>query len=299
MGRTLWLVVALIGCRATPAKVATEHVLKPSYLEPATGMMDAAIDLAGGNVGALVHVDRLRGHPTTWPITRVAGFGKLLDDLGLDPIFDVERVFVTAGGVVSCRPVIVIRHRLDRARVEAAFEKLLDNSREPGAHVEGLGFPAVRVRTRKLKQLVIAPRPDHIVMLPFDQAKLASTFAGAAPLPPPKADEVWFGWSNESGWPPFPEIMSGFSLSGGSLTAFIGDKHTVKLRGWARSQTEARQNAALLQKAADSVLKLPIIGAMIVDPIEFRANGDEVSTDVVLGPSEHEWILAHMTDGCW
>jgi hypothetical protein len=293
------LLVLLVSCRHPPVHVGTERVTLAPPVKTTSGMMDVAIEIAGGNVGGLIHIERLREHPTTWPVLRLGGLNKLFEDMGLDPIFDVDRAFVTASGVISCRPVLVVRHHLPRARVAQAFEQLLANSREPGARIDNLGFPAIRVRTRKLPQLVIAPRDDHFVMLPLGQSPLAADFVGGAPLPPPRDQEVWFGWSNEAGWPPFPPALDGFTLTNGTLKAYVGEKHIIKLRGWARTQTEATANAAILQKAADSVLRLPVIGSMIMDPIDFHAVGDEVAADVVLGPPEHQWILAHMTDGCW
>ena len=56
----------------------------------APGMMDAAMELIDANVGALIHLDRVREHRAAWNITRLGGFDKLCDDAGLDPVFDVD-----------------------------------------------------------------------------------------------------------------------------------------------------------------------------------------------------------------
>jgi hypothetical protein len=289
-------VVVAIGCRAaSPKSVAIEPSPPPRLVEDKTGLMDAAVAVIGGNVGALVHSDRLGTEPATWNVARVGGYGKFLDDAGLDPFVDVERVFVTATGVVSCRPIIVVQHRL--ASTDAVFERLLERSKSPGKRVAGLG---VYVRTRKAWQFVFAARPNALVMMPRDLAQFAEQFRDARPLPPPVGAELWVGWSNESGWPPFPGPLAGFSLTSGTMTTYATEtKHIVKLRGHARSQTSARENRDILQRAADSILKMPVIGAMLFDPIEFRVEGDEVATEVMLNPPEHQWILAHMTDGCW
>ncbi len=293
-----WGLIAIAlfaGCRSTPRPVALVAPPPPVTIEAKTGLMDAAVAVIGGNVGALVHSERLGSDPATWNIARVGGYGKFLDDAGLDPFVDVERVFITASGVVSCRPIIVVQHRL--ASTEVVFERLLERSKSPGKRVPGLG---VYVRTRRSWQFVFAARSNALVMMPRDLAPYAEQFRNARPLPAPHDDEVWFGWSNASGWPPFPAPLAGFSLTSGTLTAYANtNKHIVKLRGHAYSQTSARENREILQRAADSILKMPVIGAMLFDPIEFRVEGDEVATEVVLNPGEHEWILAQMTDGCW
>jgi hypothetical protein len=289
------IAIVLTSCRSAPRPVAIEAPPPPATVEAKTGLMDAAVAVIGGNVGALIHADRLGSEPATWNVSRVGGYGKLLDDAGLDPFVDVERVFVTATGVVSCRPIIVVQHRL--ASTDAVFERLLERSNPPGKRVPGLG---VYVRTRRSWQFVFAARKNALVMMPRDLAPYAEQFRDDKPLPGPVGDELWFGWSNESGWPPFPGPLAGFSLTSGTMTTYATEKkHIVKLRGHAYSQTSARENRDILQRAADSILKLPVIGAMLFDPIEFRVEGDEVATEVVLNPPEHEWILAHMTDGCW
>jgi len=296
--RSLTLAAAMVialGCRSTPRAVAIVAPPAPAYVEAKTGLMDAAVAVIGGNVGALVHASKLGSEPATWNVGRVGGYGKFLDDAGLDPFADVERVFVTASGVVSCRPIIVVQHKL--ASVEPVFERLLERSESQGMRV---GNSGVYVRTRRSWQYVFAARKNALVMMPRDLASYAAQFADARPLPGPVSDELWFGWSNESGWPPFPGPLAGFSLTSGTMTTFsTGNKHIVKLRGHASSQTSARENREILQRAADSILKMPIIGAMLFDPIEFRVEGDEVATEVVLNPAEHEWVLAQMTDGCW
>lgn len=290
----------LLVCACSRVRAPVSSVSAPPLapVEPTRGLMDAAVDIIGGNVGALVHMSRLSNEPTTWSVSRVGGFGRFLDDAELDASTDVERVFVTATNVVSCRPVIVVQHRL--TTTEAVFERLLAKSKPPGKRVVGLGVPAVYVKTRRTRQLVFAPRPNALVTMPRDLAPWAGHFIGSKPLPAPVSDELWFGWSNEFGWPPFPSALAGFSLTSGTLTTYATEKkHVIKLRGHAYSQTSARENRDILQRAADRVLKMPVIGAMLIDPIEFRVDGDEVATDVMLNPPEHQWILAHMTDGCW
>jgi hypothetical protein len=70
-------------------------------------------------------------------------------------------------------------------------------------------------------------------------------------------------------------------------------------RADATSPEAARNNAAILQRLTDRVLRMPIVGAMLFDPIDFRVDGSAVVTDLSLRPDEHEWLLAQMDDGCW
>ena len=58
-------------------------------------------------------------------------------------------------------------------------------------------------------------------------------------------------------------------------------------------------DAPRLQQMSDAVLRMPLIGAMMIDPIDFHVEGTEVTTEIALHPAEHQWLLAQMKDGCW
>ncbi|MGZ3452935.1 MAG: hypothetical protein ACXVEF_25230 [Polyangiales bacterium] len=296
MWRGLLACALTFGCSTRPVVIETVHVEPQPVGTGEVGLMDAAYGAADANVGALIHVDVVRSHDTTWSITRLAGWGRFAENAGLDPIMDVDRVFVAAPNVISCSPVVVLRHHGQNA---AALEHLLSVSRVPGKRVKGLGFGAVAVTPNRLPLLVIAPDPQHLVMLPYAKRHRASSFADATALPGPVADEAWIGWSARYGWPPFPPQLEKFNLADGSLVARLGAKHVIELRGTAVSQASAEENAKLLQAAVDDVRDIPVIGGMIIDPIHFTATRDRVSAEIVLSPSSHQWFLGQMRDGCW
>src|SRR5262249_4414268 len=189
------------------------------------GVMDVAELVAQGNVGVMIHVDRVRAHPSAWSITRLSGWGELLEDGGLDPIFDVDRVFIAAPAVVSCRPVLAFEHSLSEERVGAVMRALLDESESPRNWIEGLGFPAIEITPRKKPQLFFAPKKGLMVMIPIDRAPEARRFADATPLPPPAGGEAWTGWSNEAGWPTLPDALSTLALHDGRATFTLGSTH--------------------------------------------------------------------------
>ena len=302
---SLLALMFVVGCVARPREPTATTKLslqRGSFEVGQTGLMDAAVDVVGANVGALIHVEQIRGRPASWNITRLAGWGDLAEDLGLDAIADLDRVFIAAPAVISCQPAIVLRHHLPIARVDEALDQLVASSKKPARRILGLGFPAVVVATRKRSQVVFAPDASHVVMLPAEHLMRMSQFVSAKPLPAPIGDEAWIGWSNPSGWPPLPPMLEGFSIANGTLVARLGPKDVVELRGWAHSTSSARENARILQHAADQVSGIPVIGGMIMDPVEFTVRGgggDEVFAEIVLSPADHKWFLAHMAAGCW
>lgn len=290
----------VVGCTAAPRAPVME--LPIAVREPerrAPGMMDAATEILDANVGGLVHLDLVRGHPRAWNITRLGGYDKFAEDAGLDAIFDVDRFFVSAIDLATCRQALVLRHHLPPARVAEVFATLAKNSKEPAARVTGLGVPAIAVRTRERQQVVLAPRPDHLVMIPRDVTELAGAFVRATPLPSSSNGEAWAGWGTEQGWPLLEAFVPGLVIPSASVTTYLGERHVMHVRAHARSAEQARTSAALLQRTTDAVLRMPIVGAMLFEPIEFRVVEDDVVTDISLSPSEHEWVLAQMSDGCW
>jgi len=289
-----------LGCSAAPRPAPVIVSVEVRETERrAPGMMDAAMELIDGNVGGLVHLEQVRAHPTTWSITRLGGYGKLCEDLGLDPIFDVDEFFVAAPDVGSCIETVVLRHHLSPERVEQTFAELRKNSREPAVFVAGLSVPAIAVRTRERPQVIFAPRPDHIVMVPRAEFVRAAAFVRATPLPPSRDGEAWIGWGSAAGWPLLGTFVQGLVIPSADVTTYLGERHVMHARAHATSPAEARTSADRLQRLTDRVLRLPIVGAMILDPIDFRVKGSDVFTDIALRPSEHEWLLAQMDDGCW
>jgi hypothetical protein len=297
--RYLPLCLAL-GCTAAPrppAPIVAVEVRETERRSP--GLMDAASELIEANVGALVHLDRVREHPTTFSIARLGGYEKLCEDAGLDPIFDVDRFFVAAVDLGSCRETIVLRHHLSPARVDEVFERLAKNSKEPAAHITGLGTRAIAVKTRERPQVVFAPRPDHLVLIPRDAVERAGAFMRALALPPPQKGEAWAGWGSDGGWPLLGKFVPGLVIPSASIVTYLGERHVMRARAHAVSPAAAKNNAAILQRMTDSVLRMPLIGAMLLDPIDFHVDDGDVVTEISLRPAEHQWLLAQMDEGCW
>jgi hypothetical protein len=288
-----------ISCARPAGPIGLVRVAPIAVDDQAHGVMDVAELVARGNVGVMIHVDRVRPHPSAYSITRLSGWGDLLEQGGLDPIFDIERVFIAAPAVVSCRPVIAFEHTLGEERVGAVMRALLDESHSPRNWVEGLGFPAIEITPRKKPQLFAAPKPGLMVMMPIDYANEARRFVDATPLPPPAGREAWTGWSNEAGWPTLPEALSTLALHNGRATFILGSTHSIALVGFSPTIDQARADAALLTKVAEEKLRIPGVGMRILDPAVFTSNGTTVSGTMRLLPSDLEWILGQMNGPCW
>jgi len=165
--------------------------------------------------------------------------------------------------------------------------------------VTGLGVHAIAVRTREHPQVVFAPRPDHLVLIPRDAVARAGAFLRATALPGSREGEAWAGWGSQEGWPRLSEFAPRLAIPTASLVTFLGERHVTHARAGAVSPEAARSNAAIFQKLTDSILRMPIVGAMLFDPIDFRVEGSDVVTDISLRPAEDQWLLAQMDDGCW
>src|SRR6185436_8385988 len=87
------LVLALTACSA-PARAPVRAAVAPRAVPRDTA--EIARDLVHGRVGALFYVDRFRFHPGASKMTRLGGWGAMLEDTALDPTGDVVRAFVTA-----------------------------------------------------------------------------------------------------------------------------------------------------------------------------------------------------------
>jgi hypothetical protein len=146
---------------------------------------------------------------------------------------------------------------------------------------------------------VIAPTSSLLVMLPARSANDAAAFVGARPLPAPVGNEAFVGWSNEAGWPVLPSVLSALVLRKGRASFALGDVHYLTLTGESPTPETAAADAALLTKVSEEKLRIPGIGARILDPVIFTSSGTSLSGTMRLLHGDLEWILGQMTGPCW
>jgi hypothetical protein len=80
----------------------------------------------------------------------------LLSGSGLDPLRDLERVFVATPNLERASLVVSARHRLPQARIAAAVEQLAAEQRQPAQFRERSGFEVAPWRNRGPTERVIA-----------------------------------------------------------------------------------------------------------------------------------------------
>jgi len=183
----LLAVLLVISCGGSPRKPVEEPAAEAPKPRNAAVLAQA---IAGGKVSVLVYADRTRGHPIA---TRLAGldlWGPVLDGTGIDPQKDLTRAFVTSPSVRSRDAVVVLEHSLTPEKLKAGLDAMAARSDPPGAVLDGLGVPALKVTLRGHTRVVATIEPSFLVVLPEGKAGEAKRFVGTGGFPDPAGKEA-------------------------------------------------------------------------------------------------------------
>ena len=277
----------LLGC-ASARSAPTELV--PALADAPETAAEIARDIVHGRTGCLIEVRRFRFHTSGAAIGRLAQWGPSLEELGLDPLFDVERAFITSEHALSDAGIAVLETTKSDAEIASALARsgLIDGSR--GA------FPATYVKLEDGEARVVAlVRPGLLVVAPTWQkdrlgplrtrARLPRVYGGAA--------AQFFAFepaSSVGGVPRFPSTIRAahaelaFNGAGGARIAFFAES---------ASRAQAARDAAALTEEAHRLLSvsLGLFDMHLLDPPTFRAEGSRVVMEAGLLPSDVDWIL--------
>jgi hypothetical protein len=294
-----WIASTLAaGCGSAPAgDGATPAVASPVQPERPRDAAKIAVDLVGGKVNALVFVDRVRVHPVGPRLISLGPARALLAGTSVDPLRDLERVFVTAPSTSDRRAIMFAEHKLDDARIQQAMMDLVQKSDPPGAVVPGAPYPTVKVQRRGRGGLVSFIPPHFVVALPEEMMASLAAFATTGGLPGPEGVEAArFSALDPSttlrgrGVPAIPPSISAVQ----GIATLRGDGGiSVDAVGPSASPTQAADDADYLTDAIEraTTVTLGFVKIRVIKPIEFVAKDDNVEAHVDMSRAEIEQLL--------
>jgi len=297
--------LALLLLLFTACSAQGRAFVRPPPLDPNQPRDTAEIarDLVRGRVGALFYVDRFRYHPGASKITRLGGWGELLEGTRMDPLADVVRAFITAPTSHADSRVLVLEHAAPDDRVRETIAAIAARSRRaghtpPSIPDDDLGIAAAPAWIDKRWCLVAAPQPGLVVAVPLGRAEDVSRFARAGGLPEPIGREAarFFAFEPGSSLENGPHVPESIAAAQASIV-FGPTGAQLSLEGESSSPEQAAEDAALLTKVVEEslTLNLVVVKMQLFDPVRFRSNGATVRTDVHLSPTEVDWLLGIAT----
>jgi len=294
---SLVLVAMLSACGAAPKAARPAPKPVPDGADEGNAM-EVAESIAYGESSLLVHTARMRAHPYAFGITRLASWELAADALGIDPVFDVDRAFITAPNIKSCRSVLVLRHHVDDARIASAFARLVAEKRAKKSALH-VGFPILETKLGRTARAIAAPSSGLLVVMPPEQATFFPRFVGFGRLPKPVGLEAWAGWASRTGWYSLaPGLVSSMSMDALGTTVMLTEQRAlVRVEVSNATQSGAATDATILTRTLDKMLRVPWIGVPLIDPVPFRSEGDRTLGEALLLPSEVSWLLG-MLDSC-
>lgn len=300
--RIALLLTAVLGqLSALPACKGSQPAPPPVVEAPRPKPKNAqllALQIVQGKVGTMVYVDRLRGRPAAVKLVQAGYLGDLFEGTGVDPMRDLERVFIASTGIKrSDRAVIVAQHKLDEPRLRAAVDTLVRRSDPPGAWLDDLGLPAARVTLHGHTRVVALVDDEYVAVLPESLAKEARQFLGTGGFPEPEGPEATVTVAQDPSetlrGPRLPSIPP--SISSARIALRFGDDGSADAAadGESTSEQQAVQDAAEMGDAVDRAtsMKISVLRVRFFKPIPFRAEGKHVKSDLHLSPEEIDKLM--------
>jgi hypothetical protein len=251
----------------------------------------------GGQVGALVWIDRLRGHPVG---PRLLSFGAargILEGTSVDPLKDLERIFVTSPSVNDKRAVMFAEHNLTQDRIPGVMNDLVRKSDPPGQIVADAPFPMVKVQRKGRGGIVAFLPPNFVVAVPEDLAQSLGAFAETGGLPGPEGIEAALAIANNPSETlkarGAPDVPSTISTARALITLRPDGGASVDTDAQSASPQQADQDADALTEEIDRLtsVKLGFMTIRAFDKIVFKPKGDQVVSHTSLSRGQLDQIL--------
>lgn len=288
------LAVVSAGCRAAVATAPAAEAPRP---KPRTAHL-VATGIVHGKVGTLVYVDRLRDRPAALKIVNAGYLAEVFDGAGLDPMRDLDRMFIAFTGITSeDRAVVIAQHKLSPDQLRAAVDALVAKSEPPGEWLKNLGMPAARVTVRGHTRVVALIDDEYVAVLPEPLAGEARKLLGTGGFPDPEGDESVSTIARDPAQslraPRVPRIPE--TISEARVTLRFGKDGSVdaSVVGQSSSEQQAEQDARMMQDevARATSVKVSIFRVQFFKQVPFRAEGKEVKSDLHLSADEVDKLL--------
>jgi hypothetical protein len=293
------LALASSGCGgAEPAPVTPEPAAPPKPRNAG----EIAMQVAGARIGAIIHVDKAKGHRAATGLLRLPAVASALSGTGIDPLRDVDRAFVCAPHAREQRNVIgVLEHHLSDQEVRAALDKSVQRSRlthPDDGPIAGLPFFAVKLTIRNDPRAVALVEPGVAVVLPAERVGDAKRFIGTGGLPFAEGTEAAQLYAAEPATtlraPGAPRVPPTIGVARGKVWLKEDGSVDVVADGTSTTPEQARADAeALTEAIADATsVRVAIVKVRLFRPVPFKADDTQVRGEVHLSPSEVDQMLS-------
>ncbi len=298
----LALGLAGLGCsssisRGTGNVPETEQAPPPKPKDAA----QIAQALVGGRVSGLVWVDRVRTHAVGRKLMALGPARELLDGTSVDPLQDLERIFVTGPSANESRVVFFGEHTIADARIPSVLADLVRKSEPPGQMLPDIPYPAVRVQKKRFSGVIAFVPPKFVVALPEDLLGGLGSFERTGGLPDPTGPEAARIVAMEPsktlrarGAPRIPD-----SITAGDATIILNRDGgaTVNAIGQSASAEQAPSDARELTESIDDAtsVRLGPVRIRAFRQVVFAPQGDKVVSKVDLSKAEIDQLLGLVT----
>lgn len=286
-----------LGCGAATRDVADGQAA-PAEPPKAKNAHQIAQSLVGGKVSGLVFVDRVRGHAVGRKLLNLGPARELLEGTNVDPLQDLERVFLTGPSAHDARVVLFAEHTIAEQRLPLVVQDLVRKSEPPGQILPEHPFPAVRVQKKRFSGVVAFLPPRFVVAVPEDLVGQLGAFASTGGLPDPTGPEAAqiealdpHRTLRARGAPRVPESIS---AAHAAIVLNRSGGVTVSAIGQSTGPEQAPKDARDLTEAVDDAtsVKLGIVKIRAFRPVVFSPQGDKVVSKLDLSQTEVEQLLS-------
>ncbi len=292
----LALTLGGLGCGAAARDTPVAEGPAPEPPKPKDAAQIATA-LVGGKVSGLVWVDRVRPHAVGRKLLALGPAKELLEGTSVDPLQDLERVFVTGPSAHDARVVFFGEHSIAPARLDQVIRDLVAKSDPPGQVLADQPFPAVRVQKKRFSGVVAFLEPRFVVAVPEDLVGALGSFAKTGGLPDPAGPEAAHLTAIDPGRtlrargaPRVPD-----TISHGNATVILNRDGgvTVDAVGQSASAEQAPDDARQLTKNIDNAtsVNLGIVRIRAFRPVVFAPRGDQIVSKVDLSRAEVDQLL--------
>ncbi|MFO0551015.1 MAG: hypothetical protein U0271_21675 [Polyangiaceae bacterium] len=256
--------------------------------------LEAARAAVDGRTGALLHISLLRSILSAESTLRLGQWGQIAQRLGLDPLRDVDTVFVTSTHALDARSAVVIK---TSAEPSYLLSKLEAAAVESGALLSTpVGDPPrASLRLKDGSEVTVAIG-DVIVALPSYVGFEVDRFAGPVYMPGPFGTEAasFFAFDLSSTLGSIPRWPTELVAAQAFLELDRSGGATIRFDGRTLSHADAERSALSLTQQAHDLLtvNLKLFELELLTPPVFSANDERVEMTTTLSAEELGWLLA-------
>ncbi|PIE06106.1 MAG: hypothetical protein CSA75_01270 [Sorangium cellulosum] len=312
--RWAWVVLALtffvgVGCGANTSEprsaaeaqgvvIAQQEVQTPAPPEPKDAAQ-AARKVVEARIGAMLRVDRLRGHPAGERLVRLGQIDAIFEGTDVDLLRDATLAFVASTGVTrDDTAVLVVQHRIEPEALRKAVEAVMARSEPQGQWLTSTKVQTARIRVRGHEQLLALCENDILVVLPPHLENQVNTFAGPLKLSSWDGPEAMIADVDEPSTslraknaPKIPPTINNVELT---LTLRPDGGLEVQGDGQSTDAEQAKLDAKALTRAVAKAtsVKVSIVRVRFFKKVPFRAEGDQVKSKIRMSAEEVSRLLS-------